>query len=181
MTNLKNHKSCVCFKMITCLIRLFASNLKNTNCSGPLCVCVCADVSESLKEVEKVNISEQPLPSVEQPLPSSVGQPLPSVEQPLPSKQGLSDISTMPTATTKSSQSTKPVTVAREESPPPPPPPSTTGAVAMATNSPHYASTSTSYSQSPSGAPAPGSEGYSAYLQVRIVTNLKLPIVLYLP
>lgn len=63
----------------------------------------------------------------------------------------------------KSSQSAKLIATAREESPPPPPPPSTTGAVAMATNSPHYASTSTSYTQSPNA--TPGSEGYSAYLQ----------------
>lgn len=100
------------------------------------------------------------------------------MEQPLelPSKQELSDVSATPTTTSKSNQSTKPATVTREESPPPPPPPNTTAAVAMATNSPHYASTSTSYSQSPSGAPAAGSEGYSAYLQVRVTVNEVLPI-----
>lgn len=75
-------------------------------------------------------------------------------------------------ATTKSSQLPKPAVTAavtmvtREESPPPPPPPSTTGAVVTATNNPHYASTSTSYSQSPATTGSAGSEGYSAYLQV---------------
>ena len=124
------------------------------------------DVIESSEEVEKVNTVEQPLPSAEQLLPSAE-QSLPSAEQPLPSKPVINILSGMTTTASKSSQSAKPVTVAREESPPPPPPPSTTTAVAMATNSPHYASTSTSYSQSPSGAATPGSEGYSAYLQVR--------------
>ena len=99
------------------------------------------DISELPKDVEKAK-TEQSLPSAE--------------------KQEVKESLVTPT---KISQSVK-QTVTREESPPPPPPPSTTGAVATATNSPHYAGTSTSYSQSPSSGVAPGSEGYSAYLQV---------------
>ena len=110
--------------------------------------------------MDKVNL-EPPLASAE--------QPLPSAEQPIPSadKQEIKELSATPIVN-QSIQSAKLMTAAREESPPPPPPPSTTGAVAVATNNPHYASTSTSYSQSAT-TPTPGSEGYSAYLQVSCV------------
>ena len=100
------------------------------------------------------------IPAVEtQPINAETVQPHPQLET--PSKQQLMEPrkSSTPPAS-KTSQSMKPV-VAREESPPPPPPPSTSVA-ATATSNPHYSGSGTTYSQA-----TPGSEGYSAYLQVR--------------
>ena len=108
---------------------------------------MCVDVKESQEEEVGQANTAQPVVPEERPVVKETSS------------------SAVPATASTSSQSVKMTTVVREESPPPPPPPSTTAAVAMATNSPHYASTSTSYTQSPSA----GSEGYSAYLQVRTV------------
>ena len=122
---------------------------------------MCVDIKESCEEeVGKAN-TVQPVVSEEKPV---VSEERPVVKD--------TSSSVVPATASTSNQSVKVTTVVREESPPPPPPPSTTAMVAMATNNPHYASTSTSYSQSPSA----GSEGYSAYLQVRTVLNISATV-----